>query len=230
VIRSSLVALAAASLFASAPAGALLLGPTPYTGFAGSPFDGITFVSFALEDFEDSAANAPGLLSVSGGIALNFGSLRDSVENGQSGVSWYTNGITSLTFNFDPGAPNGLPTHAGIVWTDVGCLIGEACPPIGLGMADVFFEAFDENALSLGVVGPSFLGDGAADGGTAEDRFFGATNAGGISKIVISMPDSNDWEVDHLQFGVAAVTPVAEPLGLALAGLVAAAFGSRRRS
>ena len=75
----------------------------------------------------------------------------------------------------------------------LGCLIGEACPPIGLGAADVYFEAFDAGNVSLGTIGPDYLGDGAANGGTAEDRFYGATNAGGISKIVIWIPDSNDW-------------------------------------
>jgi hypothetical protein len=190
-----------AVLLAFAPAAhAALIGPTAYTGFAGSPFDGVSFSSFELEDFEDGALNTPDV-SASAGIVLTFGTLRDSVEAAPNGYSYYTNGVTSLTFTFS----GTLPTHAGIVWTDVGCLIGEACPPIGLGMADVFFEAFDDNSVSLGVIGPEFLGDGSAAGGTAEDRFFGATNAGGISSIVIWMPDSNDWEVDHLQYGIQAV-------------------------
>lgn len=208
----------AGASFASA---ATLIGPTAYTGFAGSPFDGVAFSSFQLEDFEDGALNTPNV-TASTGIVLTFGSLRDSVEALPSGYSFYTNGATSVTFTFS----GTLPTHAGIVWTDVGCLIGEACPPIGLGMADVYFEAFDAGNLSLGVIGPSLLGDGAADGGTSEDRFFGATNASGISKLTLWMPDSNDWEMDHLQYGVENTENIPEPgtaslLGLALAGLAA---------
>jgi hypothetical protein len=202
-----------ALLLLAPQARALLIGPTPYTGFAGSPFDGIVFGSFSLEDFEDGSLNTPDV-SASAGIVLTFGTLRDSVESLPNGYSYYSNGATVLSFNFS----GSLPTHAGIVWTDVGCLIGEACPPIGLGMGNVYFEAFDENSASLGQIGPSFLGDGAANGGTAEDRFFGATNGTGISKIVIWMPDSNDWEVDHLQYGIDP-SLVPEPATGALVGL-----------
>jgi hypothetical protein len=213
------LAFAAAGILLLAPAAqATLLGPSAYTGFVDSPFYGGSFSTFYLEDFEDGALNTPDV-SASGGIVLTFGSLRDSVESTPSGYSYYTNGITSLTFTFS----GTLPTHAGLVWTDVGCLIGEACPPIGLGAGNVWFEAFDDSLNSLGVIGPTYLGDGAADGGTAEDRFFGATNATGISSLVIWMPDSNDWELDHLQYGVSSeVIPepgTASLLGLALAGL-----------
>jgi MprA protease rhombosortase-interaction domain-containing protein len=223
-VRRPLATLAfglAALAFAPA-ANASLIGPTAYTGFTGSPFDSVTFSTFELEDFEDGSLNTPGVTASAGGV-LTFGSLRDSVESTPNGYSYYTFGATSLTFTF----AGTLPTHAGIVWTDVGCLTGEACPPVGLGMGDVYFEAFDAGTVSLGVIGPSFLGDGAANGGTAEDRFFGATDAGGISKIVIWMPDSNDWEVDHLQYGVESVPEPSSAALLLSAGL--AAFALRRR-
>jgi hypothetical protein len=220
-----LVVLAVCTATFASPASALLLGPTPYTGFAGSPFDGVTFASWTLEDFEDSALPA-GLLAGTSGIPLNFGSLRDSVENGQSGVSWYTSNVTSLSFSFDPGAPNGLPTHAGIVWTDVGFLLSDSGPATAMG--DVVFEAFDQFGASLGTIGPVTLGDGLFAGEQGEDRFFGAIHGGGISKITISMPNSNDWEVDHLQFGVAALSPAPEPAGIAFAGIAAALAAARR--
>jgi hypothetical protein len=44
------------------------------------------------------------------------------------------------------------------------------------------------------------FGDGSVLGQTAEDRFFGAKNASGISKITI-ITNSKDWEIDHLQYG-----------------------------
>lgn len=219
-------AFAIVATLSASPASALLIGPTAYTGFAGSPFDGVAFSAWSLEDFEDGLLNTPDV-SASAGVVLTFGSLRDSVESSPSGYSFYSSGSTSLAFTFS----GTLPTHAGVVWTDVGCLTSEGgtCPPVGLGAADVYFEAFDAGNVSLGVIGPSFLGDGAADGGTAEDRFFGVVNAGGISKIAIWMPDSSDWEVDHLQYGVESFAPVAEPAGIALAGLAAALRVERRR-
>lgn len=47
-------------------------------------------------------------------------------------------------------------------------------------------------------------------GGTAEDRFLGVIHGGGISRVVISTTNSNDWEVDHVQYGL-----VPAPAGLA---------------
>jgi hypothetical protein len=89
------------------------------------------------------------------------------------------------------------------------------------GFAGVTFEAFDENGVTLGVIGPFVLGDGSISGQTAEDRFLGAINSGGISRVEIRSPDTNDWEVDHLQYGRAAeraldVQAVPEPAASAL--------------
>jgi hypothetical protein len=60
-------------------------------------------------------------------------------------------------------------------------------------------------------------------GTTDEDRFYGVTTTGGISRIVITN-SSGGIEVDHLQYGAFQAQPVSEPailwlLGLALAGL-----------
>jgi hypothetical protein len=65
--------------------------------------------------------------------------------------------------------------------------------------------------------------------GTIEDdRFYGATNAGGISAIRISNT-SGGIEVDHLQYG-GPLTVVGTPLpgSLLLVGAGLAAFGAAR--
>jgi MprA protease rhombosortase-interaction domain-containing protein len=225
-------------LAAFAPAAnATLIGPTAYTGFSGSPFDGVSFSSFELEDFEDGSLNTPGV-SPSTGFVLGPGfGLTDSVENAPdgcnpsglgggshscAGYSYYPNGSTSITFTFS----GTLPTHAGIVWTDVGYVDGDS-PPNYTGAGNVIFEAFDQGGFSLGTIGPDLLGDGAAAPTAAEDRFYGAINALGISKITISMPNSGDWEVDHLQYGVESV-PEPTSAALLLSGGLAA-FALRRR-
>lgn len=190
---------------AAAAAHAQLLGPTPYLSAADSPFATWTFDYFHLEDFEDGALNTPGV-TASIGVVLGPGPQADSVDaddgaidgSGAAGHSWFATGQgQTMEFTFDAGVLGDLPTYAGIAWTDVGF-----ATPVS-GFDDVTFEAFDAADVSLGVVGPVTLGDGNPDGGTAEDRFFGAIHAGGIHKIRITMATSTDWEVDHLQYGLA---------------------------
>jgi hypothetical protein len=83
-----------------------------------------------------------------------------------------------------------LPTVAGLVWTDSISRI--LISP---------FEAFDNNNVSIGTIGPVTVGDGNPNGHTAEDRFFGAQYSSGIRAIEIRMNASNNFEIDHLQFG-----------------------------
>jgi hypothetical protein len=200
------------------------LGPTPYLSFADSPFNGGSFGYFFLETFEDGLLNTPGV-SASSGSVTSPGPLTDSVDgddgaidgSGIAGHSYISNSSTSLTFTFNAAALGGkLPTSVGIVWTDVGTVTSGT-----FGFGPVSFSATDQNGASLGSIGPFTLGDGAINGGTAEDRFFGVTNAGGISSITITTANSTDWEVDHLQYGASA--PVPEPSSLAL---LAASAGS----
>ena len=196
-------------------------GPTPYLSVTDSPFK--AKAGFTVETFEDGLMNVPGVVLEEAGSSVASGNPTiDSVDAddgvidgvGTSGHSLYSGAaLHSFTFDFTGSV---LPTYAGIVWTDVGLVLS------GLeGRGDVLFEAFGTGDVSLGTVTGTNLGNGVATGETAEDRFFGVEFAGGISKIKISMANSIDWEVDHLQFQA---TPVPLPaavwlLGSALVGL-----------
>jgi PEP-CTERM motif len=205
----------------AAPAGAepILVGPTPYLQPADSPFSGSSFSYFHLETFEDGFLNTPGV-TASGGIPIGMDLYVDSVDiadgfvdgtGSPNGHSFYSNFTQyAFTFSFDAAVLGSLPTHAGIVWTDIG--YNAPTPYSG----PVTFEAFGPLGISLGSIGPFVLGDGMDTGQTAEDRFFGAFNPGGISAIRIGT-NSADWEVDDLQYG--AVHTVPEPSTLILVGL-----------
>jgi WD40-like Beta Propeller Repeat len=181
-------------------------GPTPYLSFADSPFNAAGFKYFYLETFEDGAFNVPGATPSAGWVIGNPGAFTDSVDgddgsingSGAGGHSYYSGGTqTNLTIYFNAAALGGhLPTHAGIVWTDVGIVTSGTT-----GYGNVIFTARDANGVSLGTQVANNLGDGVGSAATAEDRFFGVVNAGGISSISISMANSKDWEVDHLQYG-----------------------------
>jgi hypothetical protein len=125
-------------------------------------------------------------------------SSRDSVDgddgtidgNGNGGHSLFDlENASEVVFRFDSAVLGGLPTHAGVVWTD-------AASP-----TQVTLELFDAAGASAGVFGPFSLGDAADDGGTAEDRFLGASLRTGISAIRIAQ-DAAGLELDHLQYGV----------------------------
>ncbi len=216
-------------------ASAAYLGPTEYLCFdsstiAGctgkdSPFAGGSYGYFFLENFEDHLLNTPGV-SVNQGFvtSVGFSSIHDSVDgddgvidgSGLDGDSYFGDGSTGLKFTFDALALGNLPTDAGIVWTD--------------GAGQVFFEAFDQNGNSLGVVGPSNNPDGSVNGETAEDRFFGVQNAGGISSIFIRNT-AGGIEADHLQYGRAGISNsvVPEPASMLLFGLGSLGLQAFRR-
>ena len=223
IFRIAFVAMFLATAYLSAgEASAGPIGPSPYLSFADSPFNGGSFSYFHLETFEDHLLNTPGVTANAGGVtSVVFGpSIHDSVDaddgvidgSGLRGDSYFTpNGSAGVRFTFSAAILGALPTHAGIVWTD--------------GSGTTTFEAFDALNNSLGTIGPVAIADGSFNGETAEDRFFGWTNAGGISSIFISN-QFGGMEVDHLQYGLAAsVGPtVPEPtagflLATGLAGL-----------
>ncbi len=213
-----------ALLLAPATISAAALGPSPYLSFADSPFNGGSFSYFHLETFEDGALNTPGVAASGGVLAiLPPAPLTDSVDGDDGGIDGLGNGghslfsnndATSISFTFDANVLGALPTHIGIVWTDVGS------SSLRIGVDNVSLEAFDPFGNSLGTLGPFTLGDGLISGETAEDRFLGWADPGGISKFTISSANSNDWELDHLQYARSAVQEVPES-GPGLLGLTA---------
>jgi hypothetical protein len=197
IIRLATMLCGTLGVLLTAPTGAAAqatyLGPTPYLSEADSPFETTAF-GFCLEDFENNKFDVPG--ATGNGSLVSPGGLTDSVDaddgaidgSGNGGHSYFSgNGTTGIIIDFDAGRTHGLPTEVGVVWTDGGLNAG------------VTFEAFGPDGVSLlGPNGPNDHADASNYGETAEDRFYGATNATGISKIVISNPGGG-IEVDHLQ-------------------------------
>jgi len=205
-------------------------GPTPYLQASDSPFAAVNFAGgyFYLENFEDHLLNTPGLSGGPGGVtSVIFGSsLHDSVDaddgaidgSGLAGDDWWDGGPT-VSFSFNGGILGSLPTYAGLVWTD-----GPAGTP-------VTFVAFAPDGVTPVC---SFGGSGFADsnfsGGTAEDRFFGCSDPGGISRITVTNTFGGGIEIDHVQYGnprSQVVTP--EPATLTLVGLGGLLLRARRR-
>ncbi len=224
-------ALAIGVMSATAVGAQTLLGPTAYLSQSDSPFAAqITGGTVILETFEDGLLNVPNV-SASAGAPIAPSGITDSVDAddgtidglGTAGRSFFSgSGAAGITFTFNPAAPGGLPTQAGLVWTD--------------GAGTTLFEAFGPGGVPLGVIGPVAIADGSISGTTGEDRFFGVTNPGGISSIRISNTIGG-IEVDHLQFGIAAAAPpppstanipLLGPIGLVMMVLVLGLAGVTR--
>ena len=116
------------------------LGPSEYFEHADSPF--YERVGF-FEDFEDGVLDMLGV-SFNTGHVIGPGFNVDSVDaddgiidgNGNNGHSWFVVGSAGvLDVIFDAEALGGLPSWAGIVWTD--------------GRDEVIFEAFDADGVSI---------------------------------------------------------------------------------
>jgi hypothetical protein len=199
-------------------------GPLPYLSFSDSPFCGLTFDYFYLEDFKDGILNTPGV-TASQGVVSDRTVYTDSVDaddglmnnNGNVGGSFFIANNLGVTFTFSDTVLGRYPTHAGIVWTD---------SDFPRGATYVNLEAFDSSGSSLGALGRSRVGDGSVTGTTAEDRFLGVFNNTGISAIRI-YNDATQMEVDHLQYGCEAV-PLPGAFFLGGIGLTFAGWLRRR--
>ena len=226
---SLFVLVVAMSAGSRAEADTIWFGPTPYVSTSDSPFQNGSFSYFHLDTFEAGWLSAPGV-TVSGGVVVGPGTYTDSVDGddgvvdgfGSTGHSYYSNWINStLTFTFDETALGALPTHAGLVMTDIG--YNAPTPYYG----PVIFEAFDPLGLSLGMLELMF-GDGSDIGDANEDRFLGLFSSGGISAIRMGTNNS-DWELDHLQYGAVQRVPEPGTLTLVGVGLLGAVAARRRR-
>ena len=193
--------------------GTTFFGPSPYLQRADSPFNSLFGQEkFWLEDFEDGLLNTPGVTAESEVELIVIGNhiYADSVDADDglidaSGTSGYVVGprfndvgssALGITFTFDASILGGLPSVAGVVWTD------------GTPGDTIVLEAFRTDGTSLGTLRGDGIGDGAFDGGTAEDRFFGVSSTEGIAKLSIHgiATGQNAFEVDHLQYGLIGAT------------------------
>lgn len=176
-----------ALLAAPAAAQTTYYGPLPYLSEADQPV-GFFTGPHVLENFEDGALDFG--VTANTGIVTSPASNIDSVDgddgvidgSGNDGRTWFGYGPIRLTFSRPVEA-------AGVVWTD------------GPANTGVTFEAFGPGGVSLGLHGPFFHADGVTSGTTAEDRFYGVTDPGGIVAIQLRSIDGNlSIELDHVQF------------------------------
>lgn len=221
--RSAMLAIFAVSQMPAAT----FFGPTPYLSPSDRPSAFSAPFTYAyFEDFEDHALNTPGVTGNGAATSLSgfSGSIIDSVDSDDGAVNGsclntttqcdsYFSNTSPIRFEFDAGILGVLPSHVGIVWTD--------------GSNNIVVSAFGANGVLLGTINGSHAGAGFNDD-TAEDRFYGVIEAGGISAIEIANPPG--IEVDHLFYGYAeAVNPIPEPATYALVGSVLAAAIAARR-
>lgn len=195
-----------------------IFGPTEYYQVSDSPFAGLS--NLVVEDFEDGF-NTAGVNIIADWTVTFQGTFTDSVDaddgvidgSGSDGAALYAiNGDTNgVRFEFDFFELGGLPTEVGVVVTDA--------------HAVQRFEVYDAFGGLLGSVNYENPFSNAT-GETEEDRFFGASFAGGISAIHV-YSTLTGIELDHLQFtapsggGGEIPTPGAAAI-LGIAGVVTA--------
>jgi len=164
-----------------------------------------------VESFESNLLSG---LTLTGGTIQNEGPTSDAIAfdnlgavidpNTNGHVVLVNNASSGATFSFDRNILGALPTDVGLYWTD------------GNGQG-IGFEAFGPNGNSLGNFGNFNTTVNTNEGATSEDRFFGVTNAMGISSVRMTSL-SGAMEVDHLQFTLQPGAPLPSGLVLWLTG------------
>lgn len=203
-----LLSLPLAALSCTPSIAAELLGPLPYLQAADSPLD-VTAPGYVLQTMENGIFGGTGITSnlLSGSI-IGPGGLTDSVDaddgavdgSGTLGRSLFNvAGGNGATITFDARLLGGLPTEVGIVWTD--------------GAGSTLFEAWGPGGVLLGTVGPISIADGSFSGQTAEDRFFGVRDRGGIETIRLTN-SAGGIEMDHFQYTLNVGCPAAADLNV----------------
>jgi hypothetical protein len=160
-------------------------------------------------------SNEPGCFGGDSGLIDSVG----NGGNGNVGHSLY-GADGSLTLNSVANVLGALLTAAGLVWTGGNNINFDACCP--------------GNVFLGGLIGSHAAN--SSTGGTAEDRFYGVINAGGISRLVIFNPPG--IEIDHVQYGVGlpvsidGVVPEPSAWALMLTGFFGdgGMLGARRRA
>jgi hypothetical protein len=251
-VRPVVLALIAGMPSELAHAALTSLGPLPYASAADSPLAANPAWTTHIEDFEDGVLDTPGVVEIPlgpgvglpdpppggvdpiPGIILPAGPNTDSVDGDDGVIDGSGNGGRSLEsvryssllsgtvpsflrYRFEPSASGQYPRAFGCVWTD-----GEPGSYVELSVGEVGVPVRETIAFLIPV------GDQAADGGTAEDRFFGITSDAGIVDITIESHyhdfvgagGRNSFEIDHLQ--VSYLVP--EPSAAALLMVGAASF------
>lgn len=171
------------------------IGPQHYACASDSPFAGLEFNYFHLENFEGHALLAPGVTATGGMITSALTpNIHDSVDcddgvidgSGLAGDSLFAfDGVAGARFTFDESVLGALPTHVGIVWTD--------------GGGDVTARAFALDGTLVGEVSGN-TADTSVNGETAEDAFYGIISLDGIKSILVTST-AGGMELDHLQYG-----------------------------
>lgn len=185
--------------------GGALLVPTPYREFADSPFACKRFpVYFHLATFEGDGGLPPGTTGPGSkypgtGLSSNITDSVDGDDGYPDGAppdsgsthpcpgcqSWFGG---SMDFTFDENVLGGLPTHAGMVWTDDG------------NNVTVTFTAYGADGGVIATQAVPGIGTPGISGETDEDRFFGVIFPGGVKRITMSHTGGG-MEIDHLQIG-----------------------------
>jgi hypothetical protein len=248
-----LVAIASLSLALAVPtveAATTGIGPLPYLSAADSPFLSDPSLVTILEDFEDGALNAPGIVNDEmidyrfppigndgHGRVVEPGAETDSVDGDDAAIDGSGAGghsYRSMHFidtvadgniynNLLFSFPDRKPVAVGFVWTD-----GQPA------LLEFVVRELNQIEYKSFVFAP-LLGDGDGNGGTSEDRFIGVYSSVGIEAFGMSSIDPNQipgtddgrryFEIDHLQFSY----PVPEPDAILAAPLLLALARMRHR-